>query len=57
MRVKVSFLINEKNNEYIKEYIKDNPVINSFPKFIAFAVNEYIKELRNKDDKEHENKN
>lgn len=49
MRIKISFLISEKNDEYIKDYIKDNPVINSYPKFIAFAVNEFIKELRNKE--------
>lgn len=49
MRIKISFLISEKNDEYIKNYIKDNPVINSYPKFIAFAVNEFIKTLRIKD--------
>lgn len=51
IRKAYSILITEKDHKFIENFIKNNPIINSFPKFISHAINQYIKEL----EKEKEN--
>lgn len=53
LRKSVSILITEKDEEFIKEFITNNPIINSYPKFISYAINQYIKNLKSKEDENH----
>lgn len=46
IRKAFSILITEKDYEFIEDFIKNNPIINSFPKFISHAINQYIKKLK-----------
>lgn len=46
IRKSVSLLITEKDDKFIKEFILDNPIINSYPKFISHAINQYIRSLK-----------
>lgn len=45
IRKAFSILMTEKDHKFIEEFIKNNPIINSFPKFISHAINQYIKTL------------
>lgn len=53
LRKSVSILITEKDEEFIKEFIINNPIINSYPKFISHAINQYIKNLKSKEDEKN----
>lgn len=53
LRKSVSILITEKDEEFIKEFIINNPIINSYPKFISHAINQYIKSLKSKEEENH----
>jgi hypothetical protein len=49
IRQAFSILLTEMDQKYIEEFIKNNPIINTFPKFISHAVNQYIKILKSKE--------
>lgn len=50
IRQAFSILLTEKDQKFIEDFIENNPIINSFPKFISHAVNQYIKILEKERD-------
>ena len=47
IRKSISLLITESDDNFIKNFINQDPIINSYPKFISWALHQFIISIKN----------